>query len=108
MLAAGSDGETVVIGGEYADIRSTTRFANTANDKAVMRFNGAGDSFAGGFLGSLARAGSLDAEALRQALAWGTVTASFTVQRFSVRGLTELEPEALDARYAELREQVRV
>ncbi len=76
--------------------------------ESVVDPTGAGDSFAGGFLGAVARAGELSRPVLRQALAWGTVTASFTVQHFSVRGLQELAPAALEARYRRFLEHVRV
>jgi sugar/nucleoside kinase (ribokinase family) len=44
---------------------------------------GAGDSFAGGFLGWIARAGRLDTETLRQAVVCGTVMASIAIEGFS-------------------------
>ncbi len=54
---------------------------------ALFDPTGAGDSFAGGFLGFLASERRLDERALRQAMAIGTVTASFTVEHFSLDGL---------------------
>lgn len=63
---------------------------------------GAGDTFAGGFLGYLATQGDGDGEALRQAVAYGTAAASFCVEQFSVRGLERLTREQLDARVLEL------
>ena len=65
---------------------------------------GAGDSFAGGFLGYLARAGKLTLPALRRALVYGSVVASFTVEDFSVRRLARLTPDEIAARYREFRE----
>jgi sugar/nucleoside kinase (ribokinase family) len=65
---------------------------------------GAGDSFAGGFLGYLARAGQLTFPVLRRALVYGSVVASFTVEDFSVRRLVRLTPEEIAARYREFRE----
>lgn len=44
---------------------------------------GAGDSFAGGFIGWLARTGRLDGDALRQALACGAAMASLAIEAFS-------------------------
>ena len=65
---------------------------------------GAGDSFAGGFLGYLARAGELSNQALRHALVFGSVVASFAVEDFSVRRLVRLTPEEIAGRYRDFRE----
>jgi sugar/nucleoside kinase (ribokinase family) len=59
---------------------------------------GAGDTFAGGFLGYLTRLGRVDPAALRQAMVVGTVMASFTVERFSLERLRELNGSDIDAR----------
>ena len=61
---------------------------------------GAGDAFAGGFLGHLARTGSRDAAALRRATMYGAATGSFAVEAFSVdrfrtMSLPELEDRVL-------------
>ena len=69
---------------------------------------GAGDSFAGGFIGCLAWLSSVDEPALRQALALGTVTASACVEAFSWDALLKLTDESLYGRYEELREMVRL
>jgi sugar/nucleoside kinase (ribokinase family) len=53
----------------------------------VVDPTGAGDTFAGGFLGYLAAQGTLDLDAFRRAIIAGTVMASFTVQNFGLRGL---------------------
>ncbi len=74
----------------------------------VVDPTGAGDSFAGGFLGFLAECGSLDKFELRRAMAYGTVAASVTVEKFSTLGLEEAGREELDRRYGELREFVRL
>lgn len=74
----------------------------------VVDPTGAGDSFAGGFLGALAEAGGLEPAALRRAMAYGVVTASFTVERFSTAGLEELARPRIERRLAELREFVRI
>ncbi|MFP4686586.1 MAG: PfkB family carbohydrate kinase [bacterium] len=60
---------------------------------------GAGDSFGGGFMGYLAASARDDFEALKRALVYGNITASFTVQHFGVEGLLELEDWDLDERY---------
>lgn len=62
---------------------------------------GAGDSFAGGFMGYLAEQGTADEPALRRALARGTVAASFTIEDFSVRRIAALTRAEFDARVRE-------
>ena len=61
---------------------------------------GAGDTFAGGFLGYLTRAGKTDHHALRQAMVVGTVMASYTVEKFSLERLRELRSKEINARCA--------
>ena len=72
----------------------------------VVDPTGAGDCFAGGFMGSLAEAGicrdAPDA-AFRQAMLDGTVTASFCPEGFNVEGLLRVDQAAYDARLRELR-----
>jgi sugar/nucleoside kinase (ribokinase family) len=74
---------------------------------SVVDPTGAGDTFAGGFMGHLARTGALDRSNLARALTWGTVMASFSVEAFSVDGICGLAPEAIEARRARLVEMVR-
>jgi sugar/nucleoside kinase (ribokinase family) len=63
---------------------------------------GAGDAFAGALVGYVARAGKLNEDILRTAVAYGSVLGSFTVERFSLDGLTELSWEDIDTRYRAL------
>ena len=53
---------------------------------------GAGDAFAGGFVGYLARAGSIDDEHLRRAMVYGSALGSFSVERMGVERLIQLTP----------------
>jgi sugar/nucleoside kinase (ribokinase family) len=66
---------------------------------------GAGDSFAGGFLGYLDMQDTDDPspEALRRAMAYGTVLASFNVEEFGTERVAELTEEEISARYRDLR-----
>jgi sugar/nucleoside kinase (ribokinase family) len=64
---------------------------------------GAGDSFAGGFMGHLARTGRDDAATLRQAMVYGAVLGSFSVEDFSIRRFALVTPQAIEARCADLR-----
>jgi sugar/nucleoside kinase (ribokinase family) len=68
----------------------------------VVDPTGAGDSFAGGFMGYLAAERSLEPAALRRAMLYGTVTASYCVEGFGVEGLERVDRRRLDARHQEL------
>ena len=63
---------------------------------------GAGDSFAGGFMGLLARLDRADGDALRQAMACGTVMASLAIESFSPARLVETTPAEIEGRVREL------
>ena len=60
---------------------------------------GAGDSFAGGFMGYLAKAGDLSDAELRRAVIYGSVMASFAVEEFGLSRLLRLTPKEIEARY---------
>ena len=70
----------------------------------VVDPTGAGDSFAGGFFGYLAATRSADRAALRKAVVFGTVMASFNVSEFGPRRLACLTYPEVEARYREFRE----
>jgi sugar/nucleoside kinase (ribokinase family) len=85
----------------------------------VIDPTGAGDSFAGGMMGSLAASAVANAttgksqdygsfDAVRRALVYGTVTASFTVESFSLDRLAKMHRPELDARYAEYAAMTRL
>jgi len=59
---------------------------------------GAGDSFAGGFMGYLASVGRIDERTLRSAMVYGSVVGSFTVERFGVERLASVTRRELAAR----------
>ena len=69
--------------------------------KSVSDPTGAGDSFAGGFLGYLAENNHTD---LRQAVVCGTATASFCVQDVGIGALQDLSRERLDKRIQDFRD----
>jgi len=74
----------------------------------VVDPTGAGDTFAGGFVGALAVSPDPRAEdALRRAAAYGTVLASFSVESFSLDRLVAATREEIEARMAALRDLVR-
>lgn len=65
----------------------------------VVDPTGAGDSFAGGFMGYLARSGETTGEHLRAAMIYGSVLASYCVEGFSYDKLAGLEHADIDARF---------
>jgi sugar/nucleoside kinase (ribokinase family) len=67
---------------------------------------GAGDSFAGGFMGYLARTGDLSDANLRRAVVYGSAMGSFAVEKFSVQRLLEITPADIAARVAAFRSLV--
>jgi sugar/nucleoside kinase (ribokinase family) len=64
---------------------------------------GAGDTFAGGFMGHLARTGDLSDANLRRAVVYGSVMGSFAVEEFGLRRLLRLTPGEIEARYREIK-----
>jgi sugar/nucleoside kinase (ribokinase family) len=70
---------------------------------AVFDPTGAGDSFAGGFMGYLARSRREDHATMRRAIVLGSVLASFTVEQFSLERLRTLGADEIRGRFAEAR-----
>lgn len=64
---------------------------------------GAGDSFAGGFMGHLARSGDLTEQNLRRAMVYGSVMASFAVEEFGLERTARLTTSEIEARYREFK-----
>lgn len=64
---------------------------------------GAGDSFAGGFMGALARAGKMDERNFRRSIIFGSVMASFNVEQFSLNRLTNLSHPEIDERFRQFK-----
>ena len=65
---------------------------------------GAGDSFAGGFMGYIASQEELNREVIKRALFYGGVMGSFAVERFGTERLQSLTREEIDARFQIFRE----
>jgi sugar/nucleoside kinase (ribokinase family) len=74
----------------------------------VVDPTGAGDSFAGGFMGYLATSDSISVWNIKRAVAYGTVTASLTVEGFGVNRLAGCDRETIERRYQELLQFVSV
>lgn len=70
---------------------------------------GAGDTFAGGFLGYLASAAAYrDVAHLKRAMAYGTTMASFNVEDFSTKNIEDLERDVIDERFHDLAERMTI
>lgn len=74
--------------------------------ESVVDPTGAGDTFAGGMMGFLAAEDRTDLAALRASLAWGTVTASFTLEAFGLEGQRAASHDAIAARLDEFKQIV--
>jgi sugar/nucleoside kinase (ribokinase family) len=64
---------------------------------------GAGDSFAGGFMGYLSESGDTSWAGIKRAMIFGSVVASFAVESFGVDGLLQMRREPIEERYETLR-----
>lgn len=65
---------------------------------------GAGDTFAGGFFGYLTKAGRLNESAIRKAIIYGSILASYNVESFSFDRVAGLSMEDIEARYRQFKE----
>jgi sugar/nucleoside kinase (ribokinase family) len=92
--------------GAFMFTESTVFFAPAFPLEAVFDPTGAGDSFAGGFMGHIARTGDLSDDNLRRAVVHGSVMGSFVVEKFSADRLFEVTPAEITARIGEFRKLV--
>jgi sugar/nucleoside kinase (ribokinase family) len=109
VLSWGPPGPRVIIAkqGEYgaAMITADSYFSLPAFPlETVVDPTGAGDTFAGGFIGYLAAAGAeaIDEELLRRAMAYGTALASFNVEEFGTERVARLTGAEIATRVREL------
>ena len=72
--------------------------------ESVKDLTGAGDTFAGGFMGHLAESGDTSWTGLKRAMIFGSVIASFAVESFGTDGLLRMTREAIEQRYETLRQ----
>jgi sugar/nucleoside kinase (ribokinase family) len=97
----------VVKKGEHGAILFTKDFAFFAPGyplEEVFDPTGAGDAFAGGFIGYLARAGSADPLHLKRAMIYGSAMGSFAVEKFGVERLVDLTSREVHDRVCQFRE----
>ncbi len=84
--------------GAFMFTESTVFFAPAYPLENVFDPTGAGDAFAGGFMGYLARSGDLSEPNLRRAVVYGSAMGSFAVEQFSIGRLLELTQKDIDQR----------
>ncbi len=72
----------------------------------VVDPTGAGDSFAGGMMGYLAERGDFEPQTLKEAMAYGTLAASFNVEDFSLERFKSIDREDIDRRMEEYRKML--
>ncbi len=72
----------------------------------VIDPTGAGDSFAGGFLGYLDKVATFSRKEIRRAAVFGSVLASFAIEDFGIERFKTLQPEDVEARFRQFRRLV--
>jgi sugar/nucleoside kinase (ribokinase family) len=92
--------------GAFMFTRDSIFFAPAYPLESVFDPTGAGDSFAGGFMGYLARTGDLGEENLRRAVVFGSAMGSFAVEKFSIERLLELDAATIGRRVGEFQRLV--
>lgn len=92
--------------GAFMFTRDSVFFAPAYPLESVFDPTGAGDSFAGGFIGSLAASGDLSDASMRRAVVVGSAMGSFAVEKFSNGRLLDITRADIDARVQEFRELV--
>jgi len=75
--------------------------------EAVYDPTGAGDTFAGGVIGYLSRAGKITDNILRKSMIYGSIMASFAVEDFSVNRLLNISRADINKRYADFKKLTR-
>ncbi len=88
--------------GAFMFTESTIFFSPAYPLDSVFDPTGAGDSFAGGFMGYLARSGDVSEANLRRAVVYGSAMGSFAVEKFSVERLIEVTSEDIKRRVADI------
>ncbi len=93
VIKRGEYGSVMVSDGEFF-------FTPAYPLESVFDPTGAGDTFAGGFMGYLAQRGMTDPASMRKAMVFGAVMASFAVEDFSLERLKRLARREIELRYA--------
>ncbi len=92
--------------GAFMFTEDTIFFAPAYPLESVFDPTGAGDSFAGGFIGYLAKTGDLSEGNMRRAVIYGSAMGSFAVEKFSIDRLLEVTRDDLSCRIRDFRKLV--
>ena len=92
--------------GAFMFTKDSVFFAPAYPLESVFDPTGAGDSFAGGFMGYLAKTGDVSEANMRRAMIYGAALGSFAVEKFSIQRLLEVTPADIVKRVAEFRQLV--
>ena len=92
--------------GAFMFTGDTIFFAPAYPLESVFDPTGAGDAFAGGFIGYLAKTGDLSEANMRRAVIYGSAMGSFAVEKFSIERLLEITPADLQSRILDFRKLV--
>ena len=92
--------------GAMTATKETRFFAPAYPSLDVTDPTGAGDSFAGGFMGSLAKHGDFSEKGFRKSMLYGSAMGSLTVENFSVETYENLDPKRIEERFEALKEMV--
>ena len=92
--------------GAFMFTRKSVFFAPAFPLESVFDPTGAGDSFAGGFIGYIAKTNDLSEANLRRAVVHGSVMGSFAVEKFSIERLMTVSKAEIDQRVRDLRKLV--
>ena len=101
----------VIKQGEYGALlieRNRTFYVPAFPLEEVFDPTGAGDAFAGGFVGYLARTGDVSSDNLRRAMVYGATMGSFAVAHFGIRGFDGVQLEDVEARVERFRDLTHV
>jgi sugar/nucleoside kinase (ribokinase family) len=97
----------IVKRGEYGAIMfngTSVFYAPAYPLEEVFDPTGAGDSFAGGLMGYIAKTGDLSERNIRRAIIYGSVMASYNVEAFSLKRLISLTGQDIEKRFAEFKD----
>lgn len=101
--------QIVIKRGEYGAVLFSNEnffFAPAFPLEKVIDPTGAGDTFAGGFVGYLASQEKNDEKTIRNAVLYGSTTASFTVEDFSLLRLKRLTNAEMESRFNKFKEMI--
>jgi sugar/nucleoside kinase (ribokinase family) len=88
--------------------KGKTFFAPALPLEQVIDPTGAGDTFAGGFMGWIAKTNDTSFKNMKRAVVYGSAMASFCVEKFSIEALKDLTPEMIDARVKQFSALVKI